>query len=129
MFSITIADRLSNACNITKKYINFDDLPIGEYAVKHFQLEKSKFGERLEAQLSSGVIIGLPERFYREFSTQEDVDALNSAQRIMVYQGKEKKQNNRILLKFKTQNIQKPHQNATAHMETDDMGIDTVDTK
>jgi hypothetical protein len=107
MDSISAFARLQNVCTATKKYINFDELPIGEHLVKYFQLDKSKFGMRVEAVLCSGNTIGLPERFHREFPTQIDIDALNENQHILVYKGKDKQRNNRIMLDFI---LQKPKQ-------------------
>lgn len=95
--------RLQTVSSATKKYINFDELSIGEHSIKYFQLAKSKFGLRVEVVLTSGASVGLPERFHREFATQSDIDALNEHQHIMIYMGKDARRSNRIMLDFKLQ--------------------------
>lgn len=92
----TIAERLNNAAIRTKKYTNFDKLPLGVHYIREFKLSKSKFGVRLEATLSGGTAITLPDRFYDEFSTQEDVDSLNLTKKILTYKGKDRFNNNRV---------------------------------
>lgn len=103
MNSNSAFNRLQTVCSATKRYINFEELPIGEHPIKYFQLGKSKFGMRVEAVLCSGSSVGLPERFHREFATQEDIDTLNERQHILVFKGKDKQRNNRIMLEFKMQ--------------------------
>lgn len=101
MNSASAFNRLQTVCSATKKYIKFEELAIGEHPIKYFQLGQSKFGIRVEAVLSSGSIIGLPERFHREFASQSDIDALNESQHTLIFKGKDKQRNNRIMLEFK----------------------------
>lgn len=120
----SVTDRLNNVCNFTTKYINFGQLAIGEHHVRKFQLSTSKFGERLEAVLSGGTTITLPERFYLEFSTQTDVDALNATKKILNYKGKDLNNRNRIMMDIFEAEQSKSKKQADEDVE---MGVDTVE--
>lgn len=136
--------RLQNACNFPKKYLNFDELSIGFHPVQKFQLNTSRYGTRIEVLLQNGSIVGLPERFYNTNSSQTDIDELNNSQYIMEYIGKDKNNKNRLMLDFITiddyQKLKQKHQQQQqqrgnkskedVRMEFESgAGIDTVDKK
>lgn len=87
---------LKSACAM-KHFVNFDNLPTGEYIVESMQRVTTPFGERIRVELKD-VIVYLPERFTKVL-TEEIVAELNTCAMVMIYSGKDPVQN-RLLLDF-----------------------------
>ena len=90
--------RLKSACCNTS-FKTFDDLTPGKYTVNGFKLFKTRYGQRLAVQIGQ-TYLNLPNRFAEEITSQEHVNELNKARYTMNYLGKDKAQQNRIMLEF-----------------------------
>lgn len=95
----TVFNTLKSACpnEDVKVYKNFDQLSIGEYNIREFNLVETKFGLRLLA-ISDEFYIYLPARFSKKINEQHQIDELNKGRCTMLYNGKDK---NGVLLDFK----------------------------
>lgn len=88
---------LKNASN-SKPITNFNKLDFGDYFISSFTLVETKFGPRLRLDLGDKLVL-LPERFSAGF-TAEKIQELNEENFLLVYKGKEKAQNNKLVLDF-----------------------------
>ena len=88
---------LKKACS-PKFYKSFKHLQVGEYIVTNFEKKTTDHGERVRIAIDDFYMY-LPERF--NSLTQEMLDDLNKAPKIMVYGGKNPNQQNALILDFK----------------------------
>lgn len=77
-------DVINKACQ-PKEYISLDKISPNDYEVKGFKLIKTKYGDRIRAELDSKFVF-LPTR--EQEISEEMVDELNQKKIIMSYQGK-----------------------------------------
>lgn len=88
---------LKNASN-SKPVANFDKLAAGDYFISNFAVVETKFGSRLRIDLGDKAVL-LPERFTVGL-TPEKVCELNEGNYILVYKGKDRAQNNKLIVDF-----------------------------
>ena len=81
-----------------KNVVAFKDIEIGEYLIHEFALVHTTWGARVRLDLGDKAIF-LPERFAK--MKPEDVEALNSSQKILCYMGKDPARKNKLLIDFK----------------------------
>lgn len=94
MSALKLLKDASNAKPIT----NFDDLAVGDYLISSFLLVETKFGSRLRIDLGDKVVF-MPAR-YSVCLTHENVKELNDGQYLLCYKGKDKAQNNKLIVDF-----------------------------
>lgn len=79
--------------------MSFKNLRNGEYIVKNFCIVDTLHGKRVQIDMNDGYMI-LPERFLA-ILTQPIIDDLNKSPKIMIFDGKEASDGNRLILDFK----------------------------
>lgn len=84
-----------------KKYISFDDLPIGDYSVLSFNLVTTKFGEKIRCDIGDKVVF-LPKRCIEELDGGDDIHMklieLNDGKNWLLYRGKDVSQLNKLMI-------------------------------
>lgn len=90
---------LKNACTHKKSYKSFKDIPHGEYVIHRFSLAKTVHGKKVRIDLDDTYMY-LPERFADALS-ESVIQELNLKPKIMVYEGKDAAQKDRLILDFK----------------------------
>jgi hypothetical protein len=88
---------LKNFLNF-KNFMSFKDLLPGEYIVDKFSIVNTKYGERVRIDLHDSYMF-LPKSFLKTV-TPEVIDDLNSAPKMMIYQGKDAENGNALILDF-----------------------------
>lgn len=82
---------------------SFKNLKVGCYPVVRFQFANTKYGPKVIV-VTKDFAVFLPPRFSAEVTCKEDVDKMNEDNKatpmMMVYQGKDPEQNNRVDLTF-----------------------------
>lgn len=96
-----VLNELNEACAGTtkKKYYNWDDLALGNHAVDHFELV-DRFGLKLIVVLENGMDLQMPDRVFKKFNQQAQVDKLNLNKHVLDYRGKDSKLSNKLILHF-----------------------------
>lgn len=89
-----------------KKYISFDDLPIGDYIVEAFDLVKTKFGEVVRCEIGDKVVF-LPKRCIEELDGGKNIPSklieLNHSKNWLLYRGKDVSRENRLMVQIVSQ--------------------------
>lgn len=83
---------LQDAC-AAKDCVSFNDLPIGEYPIRNFSLTDTMYGTTLKVEFADKYVF-LPRRFAAN-QTNDTVAELNNPPKILVYNGKDPRRNNR----------------------------------
>lgn len=93
-------DLLKKACNAIS-YLKFDDLEIGrQYSIERFELfSETKYGACIVVYIN-GDMLYLPKRFNKIFKTAEQIENLNKFKHVLIYNGKDETQGNRVLVDF-----------------------------
>lgn len=81
----------------------FDNLVIGDYLVKSFQLKDTKFGLRVFVEIDDFYLI-LPARFSDKINSKEQLEELNDQKWKMEYRGKNKDEFGKLMIDFKLLN-------------------------
>lgn len=89
---------LNTAC-VGKLYKSFKELPVGEYIVVKFHIVETAHGKRIRIDLAETYML-LPERFARAL-TPEKINALNKSPKIMIFNGKDSSNRDRLMLEFR----------------------------
>lgn len=99
---MSVLEELNEACvgtNNTKKYYNWGDLQPGRYAVNHFELLEN-FGLKLFVFLENGYELQMPERVFKKFNQQTQIDKMNTEKYILQYDGKDARKGNKLIIQF-----------------------------
>lgn len=89
---------LKLAC-LKKNFVSFKDLAPGEYIIKTFTVVDTTHGRRVRIDLADTYMY-LPERFAIAL-TESAVLELNKTPKVMVFQGKDKNDRDRLILDFR----------------------------
>lgn len=92
---------LKSLC-VDKPYCSFEKLPHGEHLIYGFALVKTKIDKenpRLRVDLGDKVVF-LPERF-STYLTAEGVADLNVGQKVLIYNGKDVTNHNKLKIDFR----------------------------
>lgn len=86
-----------------RKFQSFKNIPKGEYIVKTFSHVDTIHGKRVQVDMMNGEYMYLPQRYLTLLS--EDVcEDLSKSPKIMIYDGKDPDDSNRLILDFKDVN-------------------------
>lgn len=80
-----------------KKIASFNNLPIGQYVVNKFSIVETSHGTRVRIDLDETYMY-LPERFTK--LTPDKIEELSKSSKIMIYDGKDSANKNRLILDF-----------------------------
>lgn len=83
---------------VKKSYQSFKDLVPGEYIIEKFKRVETSHGGRVRIDIGTTYML-LPER-YNDLS-DDDIKLLNSTPKVMVYDGKDSDNLNRLILDFR----------------------------
>lgn len=92
-------DLFKSAC-VSKPFISFEDLPIGDYFIKSFAYIETKFGKKIRLDIGEKVVF-LPERFVKrigEDNVEKTLAEMNKGEYWLLYRGKNKAQRNQLML-------------------------------
>lgn len=89
-----------------KKYVSFDNLPIGDYIIESFRLVTTKFGEKVRCEIGDKVVF-LPKRCIEEMDGNANIQLkmfeLNRGKYWLLYRGKDVSQENRLMVEIVSQ--------------------------
>lgn len=89
-----------------KKYVSFDNLPIGDYIIHSFDLVKTKFGEKVRCDIGDKVVF-LPKRCIEEMDGNSNIELklieLNHGKFWLLYRGKDVSRENRLMIEIVSQ--------------------------
>lgn len=96
-------DLLNQAC-VGEEYktsYSWDNLKIGEYPIDHFTIIDRFGGDKLYVVLENGYELQLPKRCFGKVNQQNQIDELNTEKNILIWNGKDPKKGNKLLIKFR----------------------------
>lgn len=85
-------------CGVKKTFKSFKDLPVGEYIIDRFTHVDTSHGRRVRVDMGNAYMY-LPER-YTDLS-EDKINTLNKTPKIMVYDGKDPADRDRLILDFR----------------------------
>lgn len=71
-----------------RRHVRFDDLAVGEYNVRFFEIVNTAYGPTLKAEIEGDKYLLLPRRFVTG-QTDEKIAAVNSMKWKLEYRGKD----------------------------------------
>lgn len=78
---------------------SFDTLNIGSHEIQQFILRETRYGTKLAVQMNDSIYI-LPDRFSKNITTEAEVNELNTSRYNLIFQGRDEKKRNRLLIEF-----------------------------
>lgn len=115
----------SSATKSNARMKRFDDLQVGTYIVKSFQLKETTFGLRVVVEIDN-FYLTLPPRFSDKMNSEEQILELNAKKWTMVYGGKNASEFNKLIIDFKPLKDSK-RLNQTNDEEDDDEDGDSAE--
>lgn len=92
-------EALDDLNNCSQRYANFNDLKLGDYAVRKFSVAPTKQGDRIRVDLDEYFVF-LPKRYLDKIGEKKCAE-LNKFNFIMTFGGKEYTNKDRLILSFK----------------------------
>lgn len=97
---MSTAFELFKSVCVTKPFISFEELPIGDYFIKSFAYVETKYGKKIRLDIGENVVF-LPERFVKrigEDNVDKALSEMNKGEYWLLYRGKDKSQRNQLML-------------------------------